>query len=267
MPLIHPTAIVSPEAVLGEGVEIGPYCVIGPRVRLGKNTRISSHVHIEGDTRIGEGCEIFPGAVLGASAQARAHSALGAGVTIGDRNLIREYVTVHASMKDGGRTVIGNDCMLMANVHIAHDCTIGDKVTMANLATLGGHVSVGEGAVVGGLAAVHQFVRIGKLAIMGAFSKAVMDIAPFSMADGRLAKFRGVNAVGLKRAGYSPQRRADIRKALKELFAEGSNLSMAAGRVRSTFKGNADVAEILAFIEGAKRGVTRASAEPDESEE
>ena len=265
--VFHPTAIVSPEASLGTGVEIGPYSIIGPQVRIGRDTKISSHVHIEGDTQVGERCRIFPGAVIGTSAQAYLPKAVRSSVLIGDDNILREWVTVHSSMKEGGKTVIGSRNMLMANSHVAHDCVLGNDITMANLATLGGHVSVEDGVVLGGLSGVHQFVRIGRLAIVGGLSKVVMDVAPFSMADGRPALFRGLNAVGLRRAGFDSARRLRVRRALKELFTGHTSLSITVPLVKKDFKNDPDVQSILEFLEKSKRGVTRASASNTDEEE
>jgi len=265
--LVHPTAIVSPEAWLDEGVEVGPYSIIGPQVKIGKETSLSSHVHIEGDTEIGERCRIFPGAVIGTGAQAHLPKAVRSSVSIGDDNIIREWVTIHSSMKEGGRTLIGSRNMFMANAHIAHDCVLGNDITMANLATLGGHVTVEDGVVVGGLTGVHQYVRIGRLAIIGGLSKVVMDVAPFSMVDGRPAQFRGLNAVGLRRAGFDSARRLRVRRALKELFGGRTSLSISIPQVRRDFKNDADVQSILSFLEKSKRGVTRAHSSGLQDEE
>lgn len=265
--LIHPTAIVSPEAWLDEGVEIGPYSIVGPQVKIGKETSLSSHVHVEGDTEIGARCRIFPGAVIGTTAQAYLPKAVRSSVSIGDDNIIREWVTLHASMKEGGRTVVGSRNMLMANAHIAHDCVLGNDITMANLATLGGHVAVEDGVVIGGLTGVHQFVRIGRLAIIGGLSKVVMDVAPFSMADGRPAQFRGLNAIGLRRAGFDSARRLRVRRALKELFGGHASLSLSIPQVKRDFKNDADVQAILSFLEKSKRGVTRAHSSGLQDEE
>lgn len=264
---IHPSSVVSPEASLEEGVQVGPFCVIGPKVRIGRGTKLSSHVHIEGDTEIGQRCTVYPGAVLGAPAQARLSKPVNSGLTIGDDNEIREYVTMHCSMKDGGRTRVGDRNLIMASAHIAHDCVVGSDATLANLATLGGHVQVEDGAVVGGMCGIHQFVRIGRLAMVGAYSKLSMDAVPFSLVDGRPASFCGPNAVGLKRAGFSPQRRADVRRALKMLLAGGRAFSTVLPSMKKEFKGNADVEEILSFIAASKRGVIRAGAQPAEGDE
>ncbi len=263
---IHPSAIVSPQARLDEGVEVGPYSIIGPQVKIGRETAISSHVHIEGDTQIGARCRIFPGTVIGASAQANLPKTVRSSVSIGDDNVIREGVTVHASMKEGGRTVVGSRNMFMANAHIAHDCVLGNGITMANLATLGGHVTVEDGVVIGGLTGVHQFVRIGRLAIVGGLSKVVMDVAPFSMVDGRPARFRGLNAIGLRRAGYDSIRRLRIRRALKELFGGHTSLSISIPQVKRDFKKDADIQIILSFLEKSKRGMTRLPGGQDEEE-
>ena len=265
--LIHPTAVVSGEASLDPGVQVGPYAVIGPQVKIGRDTQISSHVHIEGDTEIGARCRIYPSCVLGTPAQARLPKPVRSSLSIGDDNVIREMTTIHLSLKDGGRTTVGHRNLLMANCHIAHDCVVGDDITMANLATLGGHVVVEDQAVVGGFVAAHQYVRIGKLAMVGGFSKLSMDVPPFSMVDGRPARFFGINAVGLKRAGYAPERRAQIRKALKVLFAARTNLSHGEQEVRREFKGNADVEMILAFLKNSKRGVMRFDGDAPEGEE
>ena len=256
---IHPTALVSKEAWLEEGVEVGPYSTIGPQVKIGKHTKIGGHVHIEGDTEIGERCRIFTGAVLGTLAQTLTTKTVRSGLSIGDDNVLREYVTVNASMKDGSRTLIGDRNMLMTNAHVAHDCVLGNDVVMANLATLGGHVAVEDGAVIGGLVGVHQFVRVGRLAMVGACSKAAMDVPPFSLVDGYPARFCGANNVGLKRAGFSPARRLAIKKALRLIFGSRS-FSTTLPRVRREFKDNPDVQTILSFIEKSKRGVLRGSS-------
>lgn len=256
--IIHSTAIISPEASLESGVEVGPYSIIGPKVRIGRETRISSHVVIEGDTEIGARCRIFPGAVLGTPAQTRQSEGVRSRLVIGDDNIFREYVTVHAGMADGSKTVIGDRNFLMANVHVAHDCTLGNDITIANCTGLSGHVQVEDGAVLGGLAGVHQFVRVGRLAMLGALSKAVMDVAPFSIYEGQRAKFCGVNSVGLKRAGFDARRILDVKKALTELLDGHGNISKSLPVLQARFKGNADVQAIVSFVQKSKRGVGRA---------
>jgi UDP-N-acetylglucosamine acyltransferase len=263
---IHPTAIVSPEASLGEGVEIGPYCVVGPQAKLGKGTQLVAHVYIEGDATLGRECVLYPGVSIGTPAQAVHPVKSGSKVLIGDKNVFREHVTVNQSML-GASTVIGDRNYFMTGAHVGHDSTVGHDVVMANSAALGGHVQVGDRVVIGGLVGVHQFVRIGTLSIIGACSKMAQDAAPFSIYDGQRASFRGMNAVGLRRAGYGAARMAEIKKALRLTLHSRENISKLAARARETFKGNADVRVLLDFIESSKRGVSRSAAARAREEE
>ena len=256
-PRIHPTAVVSKEAELGHGVEIGPYSIVGPQVRIGSQTRIASHVVLEGQTHLGERCRLFPGACIGFPAQTRASEIVRSTVIIGNDNLFREYVTVNAGMKDGSKTIIGDRNTFMINSHVAHDCVRGSDIVIANAVALAGHVCVEDAAVIGGLAGVHQFVRIGKLAMVGGLSKVVMDVAPFSIHDGQPAKFCGINAVGLRRGGFSSARMLPIKSALKTLFGSRINFERAIPKVQKEFKNNPDVYYLLEFIKNSKRGVAR----------
>jgi UDP-N-acetylglucosamine acyltransferase len=257
MKKIHPTALVSKEAELGEGVEIGPYAIVGPQVKIGRQSQIGSHVVLEGQTHIGERCRLFTGVCIGFPAQTRQSETVRSTVIIGNDNLLREYVTVNAGMKEGSTTRVGDRNTLMINSHVAHDCVLGNDIVMANSVALAGHVQVEDGAVIGGLVGVHQFVRIGKLAMVGGLSKVVMDVAPFSISDGQPAEFCGVNAVGLRRAGVKSSQMTEIKTALKMLLGARVNFSRAIPLVRKKFSGNADVQYLLAFIEKSKRGVAR----------
>ena len=257
---IHPTAIVSPEASLDPSVEVGPYSVIGPQVRIGKNTRIMGHVFIDGDTEIGERCSIFSGAMLGGLAQVRGAKPVRSALRIGHDNVIREYVTIHVGMKDGSKTVIGHRNLLMVNAHVAHDCLLGNDIVISNCAALAGHVQIQDRVVLGGFVGVHQFVRSGDLSMVGGLSKVTQDIAPFSIYDGHPASFRGVNAVGLRRAGYALSRRTQIKKALMLLLGQRLNLSRAISKAERHFKGNPEVEALLTFIQSSKRGVARVSS-------
>lgn len=258
--LIHPTAIVSPECSLDASVEVGPYSVIGPQVKIGKGTRVMSHVVIENDTHIGQRCLISPGVVIGGLAQVRDSKPVRSSIRIGDDNVFREYATIHTGMKDGSRTVIGDRNLLMVNAHVAHDCVLGNDIVLANCVALAGHVEVGDRVVLGGFVGVHQFVRIGAYSMIGGLSKVTQDAAPYSIYDGHPAAFRGVNAVGLKRAGFSLQRRTEIKKALFILLGRRVNLSKAAVKVEGSFKKNPDVERLLEFIRSSKRGVGRISS-------
>jgi len=265
--LIHPTAIVSPEASIDGSVEIGPYSVIGPQVKIGKGTRVMSHVLIENDTEIGERCCVSSGALLGGLAQVRGSEPARSALRIGDDNVIREYVTIHVGMKDGSKTVIGHRNLLMVNAHVAHDCVLGSDIVISNCAALAGHVQIEDRVVLGGFVGVHQFVRIGALSIVGGLSKVTQDAAPFSIYDGHPASFRGVNAVGLKRAGYTLAQRTEIKKALMLLLGQRVNLSSAIPKAERRFKGNAEVQDLLKFIRNSKRGVGRVSSASSAEEE
>ena len=258
-PKIHPSAIVSKKAELGPGVEIGPYALVGPQVRIGSGTCVAGHVVIEGRTEIGERCRIFTGTCIGFPAQTLKSELVNSSVVIGDDNIFREYVTVNSGMKDGSKTVIGHRNVLMIHSHVAHDCTLGDEIVVANNTALAGYVTVEDRVVIGGLVGVHQFVRVGKLAMIGGLSKVVMDVAPFSINDGHPARFCGVNAVGLRRAGIRSERMTQIKKALKLLLGTRHNLTRVIPKVEKKFGEDADVRYLLSFIKRSRRGVARAS--------
>lgn len=254
---IHPTAVVSTKAKIGSGVEIGPYSVIGPDVKIGAGTRLGSHVVIEGHTSVGRRCEIFHGACLGGKPQDKKCKEGASALVIGDDNVIREFVTIHISSVSGKPTTVGNRNFLMVGAHIGHDCRIGDDVVIANNCAVGGHAVVEDRAVLGGMSGVHQFCKVGKMAMVGAMSKVVMDVAPFSVCDGHPAKFCGVNSVGLKRAGYTSKQTLEIKKTLKSLLASGGKLRSAITALKAQSKGNADIQTIISFCEMSTRGVCR----------
>ncbi len=268
MAKIHATALVDPKAELASGVQVGAYSIIGPHVTVGKDTKIEPHVTLDGYTRIGQRCHIYSYACLGSPPQIR-KLPLKSYLEIGDDNLIREYVTMNPAMEEGNTTRIGNKNFIMMNTHIAHDCQIGDEVTIANGVALAGHVTVEDHATIGGLSGIHQFVRIGKYAMIGGLSKAVMDAAPFSTCDGNPTSFYGTNAVGLKRAGFSPEDRLVIRKALKMLLASGKKLSTGIEEVLKEFPDHPEIGHLIHFVKSSRRGVARAGSvlreEPDEA--
>jgi UDP-N-acetylglucosamine acyltransferase len=254
---IHPSAMIAKGAVLGSHVEVGPYCVIGAHVSIGSRTKILSHVVIDGFTEIGEGCVIYPGASLGLPPQDKKFKDCKSFLKIGDRNVIREHVTMNPGSAEGSATVLGNDNLLMVASHVAHDCVVGSGVVLANTVALAGHVVVEDQAVIGGLAGVHQFTRMGKLSMTGGLSKVVMDVPPFSMCDGHPASVRGVNAIGLKRAGFASKEILQIKKALKILYAAGGRRLSAIEKLKKQFKGNKDVAHLAYFAEHSERGLCR----------
>lgn len=254
---IHKTALVHPEAKLGEDVEVGAYSVIGPNVVIGDNARIGCHCYIDGRTTIGHGCQIFTGAVVGGPPQDKKYNGEGeVSLTIGDNNIIREYVTVHlGTLEGGGKTTIGNNNLFMAYSHIAHDCTIGNNCVMANSGTLAGHVTLEDSAVVGGLSAVHQFVRLGRLSIIGGCSKVVQDVPPFSMCDGHPARVYGLNIVGLKRAHFNPQTIHNLKKAFKILFNSGLTKTHAIERIEKEVDICPEVQHLIFFVKTTERGL------------
>jgi UDP-N-acetylglucosamine acyltransferase len=251
---IHPTAVVDARAELGPEVVIGPYAVIGPGVEVGESTEIQAHAVIEKDTTVGRGCLVGYGAVLGAAPQDLAFAGAPSRVEIGDATRIREYVTVHRATQPGGVTRIGARCFLMSYVHVAHDCEIGDDVVIANAVQLAGHVRVGHHAWIGGQTPVHQFVRIGEHAFVGGGSRVPQDVPPFARVAGVPLKLYGVNAVGLRRAGYPPDVRLALQHAFRQLFRSDRTVSDAL-RLLQAEPQPPEVRRLLEFVATSERGV------------
>ncbi len=257
---IHPTAIVHPKASLDSDVEIGPFCVVGEHVVIGKGSRLLSHVNVDGWTEIGERNEVHPFASIGGPPQHLAYKGEPTKVIIGHDNIIREYVTINrGTVQGGGVTSLGSKGILMAYVHVAHDCRLGDHIIMANAASLAGHITIGDHSVIGGLTGILQFVRVGEYVMVGGCCAIGQDIPPFTFAAGGYrAHLYGLNTVGLQRHGFSADRIALLRKAFDLLFREGHRTAEAIRLAKKEFKGQADVAKILTFMEGTKRGISRA---------
>ena len=254
---LHPTAIVHPDAELGEGVDVGPYSIVAGTVKVGDRTTVGPRVTIEGHTTVGEDCEIFTGAVIGSVTQDKKYEGGTSFLKIGNRNKIREYVTINPGTKEGTETIIGDDALLMAYAHVAHDCMIKNYAILANQATLAGHVIVEERAIIGGLSAVHQFVRIGTLAIVGGCSKVVQDVPPFMMADGHPAKVCGINSIGLDRAGISKEDKTTLKKAYKILFRSGLSVKNATAKIQKEISNISSIKTLLEFLKGSERGISR----------
>ncbi len=253
---IHETAIIHPEAQLGEDVEIGPYSIIGENVTIGSGTSVGPHVHIEGWTTIGNDCRIFTGASIGnESKDLKYNQGDRSFVIIGNRNVIREYASISRATGKDDTTEIGDDNLLMTGVHVAHDCKIGNNTILASYATLGGHVTVEDRAILGAQAAFHQFIRVGTLAFAGACAKVVQDIPPYIISDGYPASVRGLNTVGLQRSGISPQSRMLLKKAYKLLFRSDLNREQAVQKVREEVEMCEEVARLLEFMETSQRGI------------
>jgi UDP-N-acetylglucosamine acyltransferase len=253
---IHPTAIVDPDAELGSGVTVGPHAIIGPQVRVGTGTEIGAGVLIERNTVIGEACRIHKGAVLGTDPQDLKFQGEESWLRIGDRTQIREYATLNRGTSESGETVVGDDCLLMAYVHVAHDCRLGNRIIISNATQMAGHVTIDDWAIISGLVAVHQFVRIGRHAFIGGLSRVAQDVAPFCRVSGNPPKIYGLNTVGLERRGFPAESRAALKKAYRMLFHSELNLSQALVRVREELEMKGEVGEFIEFIESSERGVT-----------
>ena len=254
--VIHPTAIVDPEAELADGVEVGPYAIISGTVKIGPRTVVGPRVTIEGYTSIGADNEIFTGAVVGSRTQDKKFDGGVSYLKIGDRNKIREYVTLNPGTKDGTETLVGNDNLFMAYCHIAHDCIVKNKTVLANSATLAGHVVIDDGAIIGGLTGIHQFVHIGQMAIIGGCSKVVQDVPPFVMADGHPARAYGLNSVGLDRNAYSKEDKALLKKAYKIIFRSELSLKSAIAQLEAELpQDNSAIQTLLNFLRNAPRGI------------
>ncbi|MBC6419008.1 MAG: acyl-ACP--UDP-N-acetylglucosamine O-acyltransferase [Prochloron sp. SP5CPC1] len=225
LPLIHPTAVIDGEAKLHPTVQVGPYAFIGAGVKIGADTTVGAHVVIEGPTEIGVSNRIFPGVVIGTEPQdLKYKGAVSARVQIGDRNLIREYVTINRATGEEEVTRVGDDNLLMAYVHIAHNCELEDGVIIANNVALAGHVRIESKAVMGGVLGVHQFVQIGRMAMLGGMSRIDRDVPPYMLVEGNPARVRGLNLVGLKRMGWTKADLGTFKKAFSILYRSGFSL-------------------------------------------
>jgi len=255
---IHPTAVIDPKAEIDPSVEIGPYAVISSNVKIGPRTRIMSQAFISGHTTIGAENQIHVGAVIGAPPQHLGYKGEPCFTEIGDRNVIREYASIHGSFEEGGRTVVGNDNYIMGFSHIAHDCRIGNRVVLCNGALLSGHVEVEDQAFISGLVAVHQFVRIGRLVMCAGISRVNRDVPPYMMVYGD-SEVVGLNIVGLRRAGIPPEVRAEIKKAYHILYLEHRTLSDAIEALKSEPR-CPEVQHLVEFLEKTKRGICKGRA-------
>jgi UDP-N-acetylglucosamine acyltransferase len=254
---IHPTAIVSEKARLGEKVQVGPYTVIGDNVSIGEGTVIGAHCVIEKGTALGKRCRVFTGAILGSIPQDLKYKGETSFLEIGDENIIREYVTINPGTEENTKTVVGSHNLIMAYSHIAHNCLIGNNCIIANAGTLAGYVTIEDKAVVGGLAAVHQFTRVGSLAIIGGCSKVVSDVPPYSTCDGHPARVYGLNLVGLKRQGVNSKVIKQLSHAFKILFNSGLSLRHALEKLSEESYTSEEVSHLIEFIKNSKRGICR----------
>jgi len=258
MKQIHPTAIVDPQAKLDTKVEIGAYSIIGAGVRIGKGSKIHSHVVIQGRTSLGEANVVYPFATIGSAPQDLKYKGEPSELIIGNRNTIREYVSLNPGTSGGGMvTRVGDQNLLMMYCHIAHDCIVGNRNVIANGATLGGHVIVEDFVILGGLVGVHQFVRIGTGAILGAGSMVSKDVPPYCNATGDRAKLHGLNVEGLKRRGFDKPVIDAIRKAYRICFQSKLKTDDALEKIRDELPTIPEVEKFVSFIAASERGVCR----------
>lgn len=231
--LIHPTAIVHPLAQVDPTVRIDPYAIIGAEVKIGANTTVGSHVVIDGCTEIGKDNQIFPGAAIGLEPQDLKYQGANSLVKIGDRNKIREYVTINKATAAGEATIIGNDNLLMAYSHVAHNCLIQDRVIIANGVAMAGHVTIESQAIISGVLGIHQFVHIGTMAMVAGMSRINRDVPPYMLVEGNPAKVRSLNLVGLKRKGLTSAEIRQLREAFKLLYRRGLPIGQAISKLET----------------------------------
>lgn len=267
---IHQTSSVHPKARLDENVWIGPYCVIGEKAVIHKGSRLAAHITVDGVTEIGEDCQFSPYSVIGSEPQDVGYQREETLVKIGDRNIFREFITVHrGTAKGGGETVIGSDNYFMAYSHIAHDCRVGNNTVLINAATLGGHARVDDYVTISAFSSVHQFCRLGRYAYIGGFSVITQDVLPFSRVAGmRPVLIYGLNTIGLRRRGFSRERLSTLKEIFKFIFYSNLNTTQAVEKIRALIPPNEDREEIIHFIQSSQRGITKkASARWEEDSE
>ncbi|MFZ0710137.1 MAG: acyl-ACP--UDP-N-acetylglucosamine O-acyltransferase [Terrimicrobiaceae bacterium] len=262
---IHPTAIVSAQAELAGDVEIGAHAIIGDGVTLGAGCVVQAHAILEGRTTLGAANFVGYGAIIGTTPQDFAfRDTVSSEVRIGDRNTFREYVTIHRGTREGSATTVGNECYLMVGSHLGHNVKLGDNVVIANNCLLAGYVEIGSGAVLGGGTVFHQFLRVGPLAMVRGGTRFGKDIPPYVSADGENL-LSGINAGGLRRAGFTPEVRMEIKRAFKLVYWSGINVTQALERAKDfTWAGEAQV--FFDFIGSSKRGVCGANRVPQGEE-
>jgi len=258
---IHPTAVVAPTAKIHETVEIGPFCVVGPKVTLHENVRLINHVCVDGRTTIGKGTVVYPFASLGQPPQSLAYKGEETDLIIGANNIIREHMTMNPGTEKGtGVTRVGDNCMFMADSHVAHDCQVGSNCVFANNAMIGGHVVVDDYVWLGGGAAVHQFSRIGKHAFVGGMAGLEGDLIPYGSVMGNRAHLAGLNLVGLKRRGFSREQIHELRNAYRLLFAQEGTFQERLADVAELFANRPEVMDIVNFV---RAGGNRPLCMPD----
>lgn len=252
---IHPAAIVSGKARIGNDVAIGPFTVVDADVVIGDGTQIGPHVYCANGARIGKECRIHNGAVVATLPQDLKFKNEVTTFEIGDNTTVREFCTLNRGTTEHMKSVVGSNCLLMAYVHVAHDCTIGNNVILANGIQMGGHVTIEDWVIVGGLTAIHQFVSIGQHTMIGGHFRVPKDVPPYILAGGTPLTYEGLNIIGLRRRGFSREALDSLSKAYHLLYLSKLNVSQAAQKIRQELTLTAEVQNLLAFIEQSKRGI------------
>ncbi|MBN1996290.1 acyl-ACP--UDP-N-acetylglucosamine O-acyltransferase [candidate division KSB1 bacterium] len=252
---IHPSAIVSKKAQIGDNVTVGAFCIIEEDAVIQDGTEIGSNVLVSNGARIGKNCKIHKGAVIASMPQDLKYGGEKTTLEIGDETTVREFCTLNRGTVAHGRTVIGKNCLLMAYSHVAHDCIVGDRVILSNVVQLAGHVTIGDWAILGGMAGVHQFCRIGKHSMIGAQYKANQDVPPYIIAAGEPLKFSGLNSIGLRRRGFDPDVVLTLKRAYRLLYRSKLNRSHALERIKQEIQMIDPVRELIEFVESSERGI------------
>ena len=254
---IDPRAVVSPKARLGTNVSIGPFTIVEDGAEINDGTVIEANALIGRGARIGKDCHVHHGAVIGHVPQDLKYNDEPTTCEIGERTTVREYAVFHRGTGEGGRTVIGSDCFLMAFTHVAHDCRLGNHIIMANAVMMAGHCEVGDWVTLGGITPIHQFVRIGCHAMVGGGLRVPKDVPPYILAGGEPLVFEGLNSVGLRRRGFLPQTLAALERAYEAIYRSKLNVSQAIARIRddASLMGHPEVATVVEFVTGSKRGI------------
>lgn len=258
---VHPTAVISPLAVIHSNVEIGPFAIVEAGAVVGQGCKLAGRATVKANTVLGREVTICEGAIVGGMPQHVSPPANPGRVVVGERTMIRESVTIHRAMNTAGETRVGSDCLLMVGSHVAHDCTVGNRVILTNAVLLGGHVTVGDRAVLGGAAVVHQHCRVGRLVMVAGRARVIQDVPPFVMTDGETAMICGLNKIGLKRAGMTPEQILEIKRAYRVIYRQGLPFQEMIAALEAQFT-ETPACEFAEFFHGGTRGFVQERRNP-----
>lgn len=257
---IDPRSVVAPKAQIGDGVTIGPFTLIEDDVVIGDGCKVGASAYIANGARIGRNCIIHHGAVISNVPQDLKYRGEETTLELGDNTVVREFVTLHKGTAETGKTVIGSDCLLMANVHVAHDCRVGNHCIFANLVALAGHVTVGEWVIIGGGTPVHQFTHVGPHAMIGGAFRVTKDIPPYVLAGREPMRFEGVNVIGLRRRGFTSEQITTIQSAYRILYTSGMMYGDAVKKIEDELPSSEEINTIVRFLKNSSRGIIRVSS-------